>query len=179
MAGRFFRFQGDAPRARPSVRLRLATEPVTIDLVGPPTCELISENERLAILARLGPDPLRKDADPDLAWFALAKRPRRPIGDALLDQRVVAGIGNVWKAEALWEARVSPWRRVSETSDDEARAILGAAHELMRGAVEEPPERRAVYRRAGHGCRRCGTPIESRGQGEQNRTAYWCPKCQS
>ena len=65
-----------------------------------------------------------------------------------------------------------------ETSDEEARAILKGAHELMRGAVEGAPERRAVYRRAGHGCRRCGTPIESRGQGEQSRTAYWCSGCQ-
>ena len=75
-------------------------------------------------------------------------------------------------------ARVSPWRRVADTSDDEALAILEAAHELMTASVEGGRERRAVYRRAGHGCRRCGTPIESRGQGEQNRTAYWCPGCQ-
>jgi endonuclease VIII len=128
---------------------------------------------------RLGPDILAEPADLEAMVANLRHDPTREIGDALLDQRVVAGIGNVWKAEALWEARVSPWRRVGETSDDEARAILGAAHELMRGAVEGAPERRAVYRRAGHGCRRCGTPIDSRGQGEQNRTAYWCPKCQS
>jgi endonuclease VIII len=128
---------------------------------------------------RLGPDLLADPPDLEAMVANLRRDPTREIGDALLDQRVVAGIGNVWKAEALWEARVSPWRRVGETSDDEARAILGAAHELMRRAVEGAPERRAVYRRAGHGCRRCGTPIESRGQGEQNRTAYWCPKCQS
>jgi endonuclease-8 len=102
----------------------------------------------------------------------------RELGDALLDQRLVAGIGNVWKAEALWRARVSPWRRVAETSDDEVRAILQVAHELMTASVEGGRERRAVYRRAGRGCRNCGTPIESRGQGQQNRTAYWCPGCQ-
>jgi endonuclease-8 len=102
----------------------------------------------------------------------------RPIGEALLDQRLVAGIGNVWKAEALWEARISPGRTVAETSGDELRAILEAAHELMTASVETGGERRAVYKRRGHGCRRCGTPIEARGQGEQNRTAYWCPTCQ-
>jgi endonuclease-8 len=108
----------------------------------------------------------------------LRRNPTREIGDALLDQRLVAGIGNVWKAEALWEARVSPWRQAGEATDDEARTIFEAAHELMTASVEGGRDRRAVYRRAGHGCRRCGTPIESRGQGEQNRTAYWCPSCQ-
>jgi endonuclease VIII len=132
---------------------------------------------------RLGPDILATPPDLDLMVANLRRDEARELGDALLDQQLVAGIGNVWKAEALWQARVSPWRRVAETSDDEARAILEAAHELMRASVESGRERRAVYRRAvyrraAHGCRRCGTPIESRGQGEQNRTAYWCPGCQ-
>jgi endonuclease-8 len=127
---------------------------------------------------RLGPDILAEPPDIDAMVANLRRNPTRDIGDALLDQRLVAGIGNVWKAEALWETRVSPWRQVSETSDGEARAIVEAAHELMRGAVEGAPQRRAAYRRAGYGCRRCGTPIRSRGQGEENRTAYWCPGCQ-
>jgi endonuclease VIII len=127
---------------------------------------------------RLGPDILAKPPDLELIVANLRRDSNRELGDALLDQRLVAGIGNVWKAEALWQERVSPWRRVAETSDEEAQAILEAAHELMTGSVEGRRERRAVYRRAGRGCRRCGTPIESRGQGEQNRTAYWCPGCQ-
>ena len=130
------------------------------------------------VVRRLGPDILAKPPDLERIVANLRRDQAREIGDALLDQRLVAGIGNVWKAEALWRARVSPWRRVGETSDDEARAILEASHELMTDSVEGGRERRAVYRRAGHGCRRCGTPIESRGQGEQNRTAYWCPGCQ-
>ena len=130
------------------------------------------------VVRRLGPDILAKPPDLERIVANLRRDQAREIGDALLDQRLVAGIGNVWKAEALWRARVSPWRRVGETSDDEARAILEASHELMTASVEGGRERRAVYRRAGHGCRRCGTPIESRGQGEQNRTAYWCPGCQ-
>src|SRR5213593_3400246 len=86
MAGEFYRFEGTAPRARPTVRMRLVAPPVTTDLIGPPTCELITEERRLEILARLGPDPLRKDADPQAVRAALEKRPDRPIGDALLDQ---------------------------------------------------------------------------------------------
>jgi endonuclease-8 len=128
---------------------------------------------------RLGPDIL--DEPPALEAMAANVRrdPARAIGDALLDQRLVAGIGNLWKAEALWEARVSPWRKVSGVSDDELRAVLEAAHELMKTSVETGRERRAVYNRAGRACRRCGTPIEARGQGDDNRTAYWCPHCQA
>ena len=127
---------------------------------------------------RLGPDILATPPELERILANLRRDETREIGDALLDQRLVAGIGNVWKAESLWQARVSPWRRVAETSDDEVQAILRAAHELMTASVEGGRERPAVYRRTGHGCRRCGTPIESRGQGEQNRTAYWCPRCQ-
>jgi endonuclease VIII len=129
-------------------------------------------------LRRLGPDIL--DQSPDLGAIIanLRRDPRRAIGDALLDQRLVAGIGNVWKAEALWKARVSPWRPVAEVLDDELRAVLEAAHELMTASVESGQAGRAIYNRAGHACRRCGTPIEARGQGDDNRTAYWCPGCQ-
>jgi endonuclease-8 len=84
----------------------------------------------------------------------------------------------MWKAEALWEARVSPWRRVEDVSDEELRAVLGAAHELMAASVGTGRGRRTIYNRAGRACRRCGTPIRARGQGDDNRTAYWCPTCQ-
>jgi endonuclease-8 len=127
---------------------------------------------------RLGPDILAEPPDLDAMSGNLRRDPARAVGDALLDQRLVAGIGNLWKAEALWEARVSPWRPVGEVSDEEFRSVLEAAHELMTASVDTGRERRRVYNRAGHGCRRCGTPIEARGQGEANRTAYWCPVCQ-
>jgi endonuclease-8 len=94
--------------------------------------------------------------------------PDREVGDALLDQRLVAGIGNKWKAEALWAARVSPWVTVGEA---DVRAVLDAAHDLMRA---RPPNR--VYRR--RLCSRCGTPIRSYPQGEAARTAFWCQSCQ-
>jgi endonuclease-8 len=127
---------------------------------------------------RLGPDILAEPPDLETMIANLRRDPRRAVGDALLDQRLVAGIGNVWKAEALWEARISPWRAAGEISDEELRAVLAAAHELMTASVETGAERRVVYNRAGRGCRRCGTPIEARGQGDDNRTAYWCPSCQ-
>jgi endonuclease-8 len=128
---------------------------------------------------RLGPDILAESPDLDAMIANLQRDPRRAVGDALLDQRLVAGIGNLWKAEALWDTRVSPWRPLAEVSDEELRAVLQAAHELMTASVETGRERRHVYNRAGRGCRRCGTPIEARGQGDNNRTAYWCPVCQA
>jgi endonuclease VIII len=128
---------------------------------------------------RLGPDILDDTPDFERMIANLRRDPRRAIGDALLDQRLVAGIGNLWKAEALWEARVSPWPPLADVSDEELRAVLQAAHELMTASVESGRERRLVYNRAGRGCRRCGTPIEARGQGDDNRTAYWCPACQA
>ena len=131
------------------------------------------------VVRRLGPDILAQPPDLETLIANLRRDPRRAIGDALLDQRLVAGIGNLWKAEALWEAQVSPWRAVAEVSDEELRAVLQAAHELMAASVETGRERRLVYNRAGRGCRRCATPIEARGQGDANRTAYWCPACQA
>ncbi len=130
-------------------------------------------------VARLGPDILA--ADPDLASMRanLRRDPAREVGDALLDQRLVAGIGNKWRSEALWEARLSPWRSVGETRDGELDAVLGAAVRLMRGSLDGRPHRNAVYRKAGRPCPRCGARIASRGQGDANRIVYWCPACQA
>jgi endonuclease-8 len=127
---------------------------------------------------RLGPDILTKPPDLGAIIVNIRRHPAREIGDALLDQRLVAGIGNVWKAEALWEARVSPWRTVGEASDDELRAILAEAHRLMKASLDGVLVRRNIYRRKGHGCPRCGTPISSWPQGDAARMAYWCPNCQ-
>jgi endonuclease VIII len=139
-----------------------------------PVLELSARGAR-----RLGPDILAEPPDFD-AMVANLRRgpPRRELGDALLDQRVVAGIGNIWKAESLWHVRLSPWLPVAEASDDELERVLREASRLMRASVERWSDGRAVYKRAGRVCRRCGGPIRSRGQGEANRTAYWCPRCQ-
>jgi endonuclease-8 len=126
--------------------------------------------------ARLGPDILTERVE---AARLRAVDGRRQLGDVLLDQRVVAGIGNVWKAEALWQARLSPWRPVGETGDEELQRVLDEAKRLMQESLDGGRPRRAVYRRAGRPCPRCGTAIASRGQGDDNRIAYWCPGCQS
>lgn len=128
---------------------------------------------------RLGPDILAEPPDFERMIENLRREhPSRELGDALLDQRLVAGIGNLWKAEALWRARMSPWARLGEVGEDEFRRVLEEAARLMRGSLDGGREERAIYRRAGRPCPRCGGPIRSRGQGDGNRTAYWCPRCQ-
>jgi endonuclease-8 len=128
---------------------------------------------------RLGPDILAEP--PDLE--EMVKRMRAAgqslaIGEAVLDQRLVAGIGNMWRAEALWRAQVSPWTRLGDLSDAELRRVLTEAAQLMRRSLDSGLRQRAVYRQAGRPCPRCGTPITSRGQGDANRVAYWCHNCQ-
>jgi endonuclease-8 len=131
-------------------------------------------------LARLGPDILERPPRID----AMLERIRgtdqgRWLGEALLDQTLVAGIGNMWMAEALWEARLSPWRRLHDVPEAERRLALEAAAELMRASVDRGREGpRRVYGRAGRPCPRCRTPIKAWGQGDDNRIAYWCPACQ-
>jgi endonuclease-8 len=130
---------------------------------------------------RLGPDLLADDTTVDEVVSRLrASAPRRMLGEALLDQRVVSGIGNMWLAELLWHAKVSPWLAVGDATDDELARGIGWARDAMRASVAQSRagRTRAVYRRAGRPCRRCAAPIRSRGLGEMNRTAYWCERCQ-
>ncbi len=131
------------------------------------------------VARRVGPDILAQPPDFD-AMLASIRRAdqKRAVGDVLLDQRLVAGIGNLWKAESLWAAGVSPWRRLADVSDTELRAVLEHAHRLMRNRLDGAPGRVQVYRRKGRPCRRCGTPIRSWPQGDGARMAYWCPECQ-
>ena len=139
-----------------------------------PVLELSTRGTR-----KLGPDIL---ADPpDLAAMVANLRGEhrsRELGDVLLDQRLVAGIGNVWKAESLWHTRLSPWLPLGDVTDAELELVLSEAARLMRASLDDGRVERAVYRRAGRPCPRCGGPIRSRGQGDDNRTAYWCPGCQ-
>ena len=139
-----------------------------------PVLELADDVRR-----RLGQDVLGADWDAD----AVVARLRvgggaEPLGEALQRQRLVAGIGNMWMAEALWAARVSPWLAVRDASDEQLRTALEAARRLMRASLAGGRQPRRAYRRAGRPCPRCDTPIRSRGQGDANRTAYWCPTCQ-
>jgi endonuclease VIII len=136
-----------------------------------PVLDLVTD----CYLGSSAPDVVTDELDP--GRFRAVEQ-RREIGDALLDQRLVAGIGNIWKAESLWEARVSPWRPLADVSDEELAAVLEAAQRLMRASVEGTRPLRRVYRRAGRGCPRCGAVIRSAPQGDNARTAYWCPRCQ-
>jgi len=130
-------------------------------------------------VARLGPDVLAPAPDFDAMLTNLRRlAPETWLGEALLDQRVVAGIGNVWKAESLWRAGLSPWLRLGAVEDRELRGMLGEAATLMRASLELRRQPRQIYGRAGRPCPRCRTRIRSRGQGDGNRTAYWCPTCQ-
>jgi endonuclease VIII len=129
---------------------------------------------------RLGPDVLAEAFDVDAAAARVRRGAGdRPLGEALQDQRLVAGIGNMWMAEALWEIRVSPWLRVAAVDDATLREAVAAARRLMQAALASGRPGRNVYRRAGRPCLRCGTIVRSRGQGDANRTAYWCPGCQA
>ena len=130
-------------------------------------------------IRRLGPDLLADDTVvADVVLRVRRAGQARVVGETLVDQRIVAGIGNMWVAEALWQARVSPWSPLGTVTDDELTRVLAWAQDAMRAAVASPRGPRAVYRRAGRPCSRCGTAIASRGLGDANRTAYWCPACQ-
>jgi len=131
-------------------------------------------------LARLGPDILA--SPPDVAGMLARIRSvdgTRRLGEILQDQTLVAGIGNMWMAESLWRAQISPWLPLRKVSEPERVRVLETAAALMRAAVAAGREpRKQIHGRAGRACPRCGTPIRAYGQGDANRTAYWCPTCQ-
>ena len=127
----------------------------------------------------LGPDLLAAETSPaDVVARIRRADPRTLVGEALVDQHLVSGVGNMWLAEALWQARISPWAPLAALRDDELERALAWARTAMRAAAGGNRPRRAVYRRAGRGCPRCGAVVQSRGLGDANRTAYWCPSCQ-
>jgi endonuclease-8 len=149
-----------------------------------PVLELLTETRRRfdLRLAALGPDIVAEEFREDLVLRRLREDdPTRGIGDALLDQRTIAGIGNLWKAEACWLAEVDPWRPVGEVADDEVRRIVELARPLMQQSARDGNQarHRKIYGKAGRRCPRCGERIVGRGQGDDNRTTYWCPGCQT
>ena len=130
-------------------------------------------------VSALGPDILAGELDAK-AIVANLRRidQRRAVGEVLLDQRVVAGIGNIWRSEALWHARISPWMPLGEIDDTELHLVVREAARVMTQSRDGGRPRREVYKRAGRPCRRCGEPIQSAKQGDGARTAYWCESCQ-
>ncbi len=167
-------------RPRSAAWAVLAGERAAAVQFGGPTLRLLpaAKAHRDPQLARLGPDVLDPEFDPDPVLAAMRADSARGVGDALLDQALVAGIGNIFKSEACFAARVDPWRPVGDFSDDELRAVLLTAREQMLDAVAQDGRKRfSVYRRRGP-CPSCRKPISCRGQGDANRTTYWCPSCQ-
>jgi endonuclease-8 len=177
--------------------LALWTEGHVAALYRCPTVRLLEPGEPLPRAVRAtGPDLLGAGVDPGRAAAERLARvePTREVGEALMDQRIVSGIGNVYKCETCFLTGIDPWRPVGSLSDREAAALGAEAARLLQLGVDDrgpirtwrppdaPPwsrERTWVYGRRGRPCRRCGTPIRSRGQGDANRTTYWCPTCQS
>jgi endonuclease-8 len=154
--------------------------------------------ERQEDLRKMGPDLLGETFDADEAVRRFRERPAVEIADALLNQRVVAGVGNVYKSEMLFLCGIDPFARVDRVSDDQLRAILETARKHMKANVidptaaivtyrgyrrttgrADPSERLYVYGRARKPCRKCGTRIDVRAQGPNARLTYWCPVCQA
>ncbi len=176
-------------------RIVLTAGPVTAVCFNAPVCELLSRGQvdRHPALAALGPDALDDDVDLDEARRRLDARGDTPIAEALLDQRVIAGIGNVYKSELLHLHRVDPWTPVAQVDEATRTALLDTAVRLLRrnvlpgatrrvttGAGPRPAggDRLYVYGKARRPCPRCSTPIRVARQGEQGRLTYWCPRCQ-
>lgn len=130
-------------------------------------------------LARLGPDLLADDFDPDAVVERMRTiAPDIELGQALLGQRLVAGIGNIFKSEGCFAAGLDPNRALTSLTDEDLIAVLEETRTLMLAAVESGRQPDRVYRKAGRPCPRCGTAIQSRAQGDSARTTYWCPSCQ-
>lgn len=203
-ADRWFLMPGQFAVFEPvgTVRLRLMNPHGVADLSGPNRCELLSGEEARAIEARLGPDPLRPDAQFE-DFVARAARRQKGIGEALMDQNLLAGVGNIYRAEALFAARLSPFvparevgerklRRIWEwlvsvmplgvqsgrvTTIDPADAAAFAAREAAAGReIQAVDQRYYVYQRDGRPCVRCGATVRLAVVG--GRKLYWCPRCQ-
>jgi endonuclease VIII len=191
---------GAAPAPPPvgAVRLRLESDTAFADLRGATTCELIDDDKLTSILLKLGPDPLRSDADAERA-FARIRKSAKPIGALLMDQSVLSGVGNVYRAESLFRARLHPLTPGAKVSKRRWNSLWADIVDLMAYGVrtgridtvraEHTPEAMGraprvddhggevyVYRRQGQPCLVCGTIIATRVL--EGRNLFWCPRCQ-
>ncbi|MDG4858027.1 DNA-formamidopyrimidine glycosylase family protein [Streptomyces sp. T-3] len=187
-----------APPPTDTVRLRLLNDTAYADLRGPTTCALITDDEKQAIHDRLGPDPLRAGDDPGKAYERIA-RSRTTIAALLMDQKVIAGVGNVYRAEVLFRHRIDPYRLGKDVTRKQWDAMWADLVELMHEGVrnnridtvrpEHTPEAMGrpprvddhggevyVYRRATLPCHICGGEIRTADLAARN--LFWCPKCQ-
>ena len=161
--------------------LRLQSGPVAAGQFGGKLLRLVSELRLRGdpMLAALGPDPLR----PGFETVAAVERLRSagadlPLAEALLEQRIVAGIGNAIANGACFFARINPWRRVRDLSDEELERVVAESARIMRVGVERGRRPGSIYRADRRGCPSCGGRVSVRGQGDANRATYWCPRCQ-
>ena len=195
--GKFETHTGEVTEPRGQVRMRMIGAEHWVDLRGATACELWTEDDVAALVARLGPDPLRKDADPELAWARLS-RSKVTVGALLMDQKLLAGVGNVYRAEVLFRHGIGPHRSGRDVDRAEWDAVWLDLVELMKVGVRrgrivtirpehdhgDLPSRRGraggprsyVYRRAGRPCRVCGTPVLT--EEMVGRNLFWCPTCQ-
>jgi endonuclease-8 len=199
MNGSWHRYRPGERWRRPPSRARLVLEvPGAVAVCfDAPVVELF-ERRAEAIhprLATLGPDLLALDfeasgIDEAVRRLRAPERAAVPIAEAIVDQRAVAGIGNIWKSESLWHGRLDPFAPTGTVAEPDLRRLLLRARALMLPHLDRTnrlPDRRAVggaspfaaYRRTGRPCPRCGTPIASRRHGDLARTTYWCPRCQA
>jgi endonuclease VIII len=169
-------------RARGSAWLILSTKSQHAVQFRGSTLALMSEPElrRNPVIRSLGPDVLGADFTARRGAEALRSAPpETQLGEALLDQRVISGIGNVFKSEGCFEARLNPWRPLGELCDEELERVVEATTDLMRRSLDGDRPQLQVYRRAKLPCPACGAPLRARGQGDANRTTYWCGRCQA
>ncbi len=194
MNGSWHLYRPDArwQRSAADMRVLVATDSVVAVAFSVPVAEFLTSRDvaRHRALAALGPDLLDRTFNDDDARRRLRAQADRLVADALLDQRVMAGIGNVFKSEILFETGVAPFRLVSTLSEAEIDRIVATARRQMtmnvRGAARQRRTTRSldpkaalwVYGRGGRPCRRCGTPIQSRKTSPDARVTYWCPRCQ-
>jgi endonuclease-8 len=176
------------------VRMRIVGAEYGADLRGPTVCEVLDVSQVDEVVARLGPDPLRADAEPTWPWKRIAKS-RRPIGALLMDQTIIAGVGNVYRNELLYRHNIDPYRPGQRISEAEFAALWTDLVALMKvglrrgkivvvrpehdhGAPSYAPKRPRtyVYRRAGEPCRVCGDLIRTAVL--EGRNVFWCPTCQ-
>jgi endonuclease-8 len=177
------------------VRMRMVGAEYGTDLRGPTACDVIDEAQVSLILNRLGPDPLRNDADPAPAWARITKS-RKAIGALLMDQKVLAGVGNVYRSELLFRHGIDPYRLGRDVAESEFADAWTDLVELMKVGVRRGriivvrPEhdhgspaygpkrpRTYVYRRTGEPCRICGAAIRTAEM--EGRNLFWCPVCQT
>jgi endonuclease-8 len=192
MTGSWHRYRPGERWRRPSFAASAILEtPESVTVAfDTPVVELLTDADlrRSRPMTQLGPDLLARDVDADEAVRRLRARDGEQLGNALLDQRAVAGIGNVYKSEVCFLEGLDPWATVAATGDDELLAALRTARRLLqantRGGARVTTGSAVrgqglwVYGRAGRPCRRCGTRIEVRRQGDLARLTYWCPRCQ-